>query len=99
MEGLRHTVVESLGTLLGTLAEELFQQLLELGHVVLGLLERVGDLLQANFLIRLGSTVQILLVTVLLNDLAAILNLVEAEGRRRALQKMAKGRQLAKIRL
>jgi hypothetical protein len=34
-----------------------------------------------------------------LNDLAAILNLVEAEGRRRALQEMAKGRQLAKIRL
>lgn len=78
-------------------AVELLERLFHLSILALDRLESLGDARQTELLVRLGSSVHILLLAVALNFLAAVLDLGETEGSRRALQKMTQPRELLKI--
>lgn len=54
--------------------------LLEIGKVDLESFDGLGDLLQALVLVGLVRAINSLLVAILLDDLATIANLVEAQG-------------------
>lgn len=83
--------------LIGRLTKEHPQLLLEFGTVLLDSLDSLGDLLQAQLLIGLVRAVGVLFVAVLLNVLATVSNLIEAQCSRGALQKVAQSGQLTEI--
>lgn len=72
--------------------EESLQVLLEVGEIDLDGFQGICDLLEADLLVRLGRTIEVELVTVLLNDLATVSNLVEAKGSRGSLEEVTKTR-------
>lgn len=80
--GIRPLV--SLGAGLGVwlAVEEDLQFLLEVGVIHLDGFQGLGDLLQADLFIRLWRSSEVKLVTILLNDLAAISDFVEAKSSR-----------------
>lgn len=72
------------------LAEELCHDLLQLGSVALDRGQSLGDPRQADLVVGLRSAVQIIPEPVLLDDLAAVPNLVEPESSGRSLKKVTK---------
>lgn len=78
-------------------AKELLHEFLQLGRVGLGGGERLGDLGQAHLLIRLRGAFDGQLVTVLLDGLAAVPDLVEAQCRRGAFQEVAETGELVQL--
>lgn len=86
-----------IGLLVFAALEENLQLFLELGEIDLYRLESIGDLFEADLLIGLVGTVESLLVAVLLDDLATVSDLVEAECGRRPLQKVAEAGQFVQV--
>lgn len=71
--------------------------LFKIGEIDLEGLDGIGDLGQANLFVGLLGTVDGLLVAILLDDLATVSDLVEAQGSRRTLQKMTEAGQLIEV--
>lgn len=61
------------------------QFLFEIGKVDLHSFNSIFDFLQTNLLVGLVGTINSLLVAILLDDLATIPDLIEAQGSRRSL--------------
>lgn len=77
--------------------EKCLQLLLKVCEIDLDGFQGIRDLLKADVFVILGRPVEVELVTILLDDLAAVPEFVEAKSGRRSFEKMTKARQLLQI--
>jgi hypothetical protein len=77
--------------------EELLHHLLKFDHVSFGCLDGFCDLSKTHCLVGFRGAVKLHLVTVLLNGLAAVLDLSEAKRGRGSLEKVSEARKLFKL--